>query len=327
MRKHPLVAGKLFSSLIFVLCGTASPTIAAPYLGVTFEQNQGFLLHETGSVPAFSYSSGSRLLYDRNVALWGIEAGFPVWKLLLKGSWKTTGGTRAAGTFQDTDFFLFANFSEDKGPSLDLSQGTIRTSATRLSGISKTYESFSPVSMKENRWQIGAEIEISEDWTFGLAFRQKSTAFEDHASIGLNYRDPLFPYRGVTFLPIPAVSYAFLTYEIDFSLRYSHAFGLFVPFFEFKPILAYINSIDHHWLRSIVFVSRGEGGGFGAHLGADVLLGERFRLSTSYAAEQLMFDHVNVQIKMPLFSAPQVGNGDHIVIKDHAYRLSLQILL
>lgn len=58
-----------------------------------------------------------------------------------------------------------------------------------------------------------------------------------------------------------------------------------------------------------------------------MMIKDRYRLTASYSADQLMFDHVNVQIKMPLFSAPQVGNGDHIVIKDHAYRLSLQILL
>jgi hypothetical protein len=31
--------------------------------------------------------------------------------------------------------------------------------------------------------------------------------------------------------------------------------------------------------------------------------------------------------KRPAWLPSQIGNGDHIVIKDHAYRLSLQILL
>lgn len=321
------VTTKALAVLVCFIGGLASPAMGKPFIGLTYEKNEGVLLHETGYVPSYLYSNGSRLKYDRNVSLWGIDVGFPLWKILLKGSWQTTAGTKPAGTFQDTDFLLFAGFSERKGPSLDLATGTVRTSLTRLSGTTKTYESFAPVSMKENRWQIGAELAVSEAWTFGIGYHQKATAFEDHPSIFLNHRDPLFPYRGVEFVPSPAVSYALLTHEVHFSVRYSHAFGWFVPFVEFRPILAYINSIDHHWLTSTVYIARGEGGGFGARLGAEMMIKDRYRLTASYSADQLMFDHVNVQIKMPLFSAPQVGNGDHIVIKDHAYRLSLQILL
>ncbi len=251
------------------------------YIGLVGLRNEGEHIFETGNkYPNLSgIQGGSRITYQRNFNLGGIEGGYFKNKFSIRGRFVTNGWYQNSGGTRDEDFFLRSNSSE-KGSKFSPFQGILYDTAHTYTGTNNFADGKGRSTISEYnmegffRYHFG---ETSPDpWVLNSGF---------FFSFGLRYSyAKLYVYDVMQFIsskpifygPIgPGLSYSYSFTEIPIGGGYIFSFGNFKIEPSFHILYAFIKTRDFHIQRALNFLAYTSGPGFLSRIELSYIISEK----------------------------------------------------
>ena len=264
-----------------ILFSSLSQINADGYIGIIGIRNSGEHVFETGNkYPNLSgIQGGSRITYQRNFNLGGIEAGYFKNKFSIRGKFTTNGWYQNSGGARDEDFFLKSN-SPERGSKFSPFQGNLYDTAYTYSGTNNFADGKGRATISEYnaegffRYHIG---ESSPDpWVTNSGI---------FLSFGLRYSySKLYVYDVMQFVATRPIFYGPIGYGLSYSYSFTEipigggyifSFGNFKIEPSFHLLYAFIKTRDFHAQRALNFLAYSSGPGFISRLELNYIISEK----------------------------------------------------
>ncbi len=254
--------------------------MADGYIGLIGVRNEGEHIFETGNkYPNLSgIRGGSRITYQRNFNLGGIEGGYFKNKFSLRGRLITNGSYQNSGGTRDEDFFLNSTSSE-KGSKFSPGQGVLHDTAYTYTGTTNFADGKGRSTVFEYnmegffRYHFG---EASPDpWATGSGFFLSSGLRYSYAKFYVYDVMQFVSSRPVFYGPIGSgLSYSYSFTEIPVGGGYIFAIGDFKIEPSFHLLYAFVRTRDFHVQRALNFLSYTSGPGFLTRIETSYMISE-----------------------------------------------------
>ncbi len=268
---------KVFILIFLFYCNSI---LADGYIGLIGVRNEGEHIFETGNkYPNLSgIRGGSRITYQRNFNLGGIEGGYFKNKFSIRGKFLTSGWYQNSGGTRDEDFFL-NNTSSEKGSKFSPGQGILHDTAYTYTGTTN----FADGKGRSTVYEYNAEGFFR--YHFGEASPNPwATGSGLFLSAGLRYSYSKYivydvmqfvASRPIFYGPIGSgLSYTNSFTEFPIGAGYIYSFGAFKIEPSFHLLYTFIKTRDFHVQRALNFLSYTSGPGFLVRIETSYMLSE-----------------------------------------------------
>ncbi|MCB1142703.1 MAG: putative porin [Leptospiraceae bacterium] len=286
------------------------PIRSESYLGLSSIRNGGEHIFETGNkFPNLSgIRGGSRITYNRNYNLYGINGGWKQNGYLLNFQIHGTGWYRRTSNSRDEDFYL-GSISTEKGTKFSLNPLFLNDSAHTFSG--------------SQNFADGHAKSVVNDQRFSVSGRYYPYSNSSSFSDGGFFFNSLFRYTYFKYYLYDVIQFIQrpffigpigqgLSYSLSQSLLgggggYRHKFNNLSLEAELFLTLGFSKFRDFHVQRALNFIGNGIGSGFVFRLGGSYSLGDDYSLNLFYEGNR-MYSHSNFTTRGGL-SADDVISG------------------
>lgn len=257
-----------------------SQIYADGYIGLIGVRNEGEHIFETGNkYPNLSgIQGGSRITYQRNFNLGGVEAGYFQNKFSFRGKFTTNGWFQNSGGTRDEDFFMRSN-STEKSLKFSPFQGILNDSAHTYTGTTNFADGKGRSTISEYNLDVFLRYHFQEGSPD--PWKEKSGYF---FSFGLKYSYAKFHVydvmqfvssRPIFYGPIGiGLSYTYSFTEIPVGFGYIFSIGNFKIEPSFHLLYTFTKSRDFHVQRALNFISHTSGPGFLSRIETSYLISE-----------------------------------------------------
>ncbi len=270
----------LFKVLFLISIFFTNSISADGFISVIGVRNEGEHIFETGNkYPNLSgIRGGSRITYQRNFNLGGIEGGYFHNRFSVRGRFLTNGGYHNSGGTRDEDFFLSSN-STEKGSKFSPGQGVLHDTAYTYTGTTNFADGKGRSTIFEYnadgffRYHFG---EASPDpWGSGSGFFLSSGLRYSYSKLYVYDVMQFVNSRPIFYGPIGSgLSYTYSFTEIPAGGGYIFAIGNFKIEPSVHLLYAFIKTRDFHVQRALNFLSYTSGPGFLARIETSYMLTE-----------------------------------------------------
>jgi hypothetical protein len=266
----------LFLILIFL----AHSIFADGYIGIIGSRNEGEHIFETGNkYPNLSgIRGGSRITYQRNFNLGGLEGGYFQNRFSIRGKFLTNGWYQNSGGTRDEDFFL-NNTSTEKGSKFSPGQGILHDTAYTYTGTTNFADGKGRSTISEYNAEGFFRYHFGEaspnPWGSGSGYFLSAGLRYSYAKLYVYDVMQYVNSRPIFYGPIGAgLSYSYSFTEIPIGGGYIFSFGDFKIEPSVHILYAFIKTRDFHIQRALNFLAYTSGPGFLARLETSYILSE-----------------------------------------------------